>query len=250
MSNKILVVYSVADIQNSVDIVPFILQTESQILTEGCSSVLRHSMITKYYEADLEFIFQPLLNSSFANQLGEYNLDLSQQAIILAYKKDSDLITKFAEYASQEGASFDTCLCICLGDQPSSEKMLNWCLDFGYEWVGNGNVDQTEDDDDELALNRNISGAARVVEALECTMWTNMNTKSTTKVKNDPVIIPEEMGEEGLSVDEFDDLLGAMLNLRKQGDKISHEQRKVEAEKLASKLFMMLGEDNESDEDQ
>lgn len=255
MANKVLVVLQDIDVENISTIFPFLLQKNLKKISpnDGVTpmvSIFDYLMTTKYYEAQLQFVFIRLIDSNsttFIPQLSRYDIDLlEQQAIILAYKKDFDIITQFAEYATHLGASFETCLCVSIEENNNSERIKNWCIDFGYEWIGNGHQELEEEEDDGLFLSKNITGVKRVEEALQCTMWTNMKKLSLAPQEKPKV---ETLLEEDPSIEHFDQLLEAMIKLRTEGDKMDHEKRKREAANLATKLFNMLVEEEDEQED-
>jgi hypothetical protein len=246
MSNRVLVAFDTADIPSATDIIPHILETDALVQnTKLGTPILPHVLSTKYYTSKLEFVFLPLSTKHVSATLSEQGLDFSQQAIILAYNKNTAKITEFGEYAGKTGGEFETCLCVCTGDSGASTGIMDWCLNNGYEWVG-----KYEHNEDEVSK----QGRDRVIEALECTMWREMEKPGEKKELKDTVNeiqIEEPIDEEDLfqQTEDMDALLEAISKLRTEGGQLSHDDRKKQAEKLATQLFMMLGDDEDDDEE-
>ncbi|KAL0487698.1 alpha- and gamma-adaptin-binding protein [Acrasis kona] len=202
---------------------------------------------TKYYDAKLHFTFVPIVEDTtqkFSDQLLRYNLNcLEQNAVILVYKNDFSLLRNFAEYLIGIGANFDTCLVVSTSNY-ISDTVRTWCIDNGYEWIGE---DESLHSDD-----RNTLGVERVIEALSCTMWPHMTKKDPNAKK--PTTPQQEKKKEEIDLNELGDddgeddleqLFAAMMKLRNEGHNMDHDQRKKEAAILATKLFGMMGEDDD-----
>jgi hypothetical protein len=245
-----------------------------------------HAIHTKYYTAQLEF--STVLDKTNIHNHGS---ELNPHALIVTFENNEEAIGH-VQSTIQQVRSFYTnaevCLCVNLtkkkNDNDDSQhaqkhrKLIEICIDEQFELVQQPteNDDEEEEEEDEYEK----YGHERVIEALQSTMWPNMEkpvpvTPSATQQKKQTkrlsetveAVIEEDTQskeiadllhevlnapstattDEEKEVERFDELLGAMLTLRQSGHTLSDNDRKKRAADLALSLFSMIGGEEEDE---
>lgn len=167
-----------------------------------------------------------------------------------------------------------------VGKKLDEQPIQSWCVDQGIEYVRvysaqeqAEQVDQ-EDHDEGGLLSPERFGFDRVLEALESTMWQNMEQLqkqqqhnlvdrktqqslaegTVEKMANDSTVDADASTSLDQSaeraMEEMDTLLEQMLHLRNTGASLDHAERKEKAAAMAMSLFKMLKLDEEDEEDE
>lgn len=142
-----------------------------------------------------------------------------------------------------------------------------WCLDNGYEYVPYVSPVLNASSEEEEGMFAEKAGFDRVREALECTMWANMDkpqpVEATTKpvqqqqakdavkamfakVEQQPI---DELTEDEKRFEDFDQILSDVLKFKSESANLDNQQRKERAANLAMTLFQMLKLDGDDDEE-
>lgn len=142
---------------------------------DSVGSVESLTLRTKYYSADVEAHLHQVVKNEPVPALVH---DLHEYEAVLCVVDPSDsksfahvrqLLEKLAETEQFE-------VCLLVGDSPSTELKKNasnlaeletWCQDNAFELIGIGASDNQAEADEKR-------GVERVLEALECNMWSSM----------------------------------------------------------------------------
>ncbi|KAL0584534.1 hypothetical protein ABG067_005556 [Albugo candida] len=204
---------------------------------------------TKYYIADVEIDVYTLpndLSEDFHRQMTERmyegiifvinrndrstftNVRDAMQAIAELYPLSISLLIVYSaiEFSGQS---------VC-----TAAELESFCLDHSMELIDMDDDDRRRKEDD-----TECKGLARVVEALESTMWKSMqkiepNAMSTVS-QSDGIDTDAVNGD----MDAFDSLLSQVRQIRENGSKVTHEARRREAEEVAIRLWELIGHDED-----
>ncbi|EEY62516.1 uncharacterized protein PITG_14987 [Phytophthora infestans T30-4] len=150
--------------------------------------------------------------------------------------------------------------------------METWCQDIGFEFV---DLDAGNATSEDSVIDEKL-GIERVLEALQCNMWRSMemnppkveSAKETEGDATDDTKLQallqaleiagdgtvrgaaEEKGDEDdIDMAQFSALISEVRNVRDKGESLTDEQRRERAAEVAMKLWNLLGDDSDGDED-
>lgn len=100
---------------------------------------------------------------------------------VIAFHTDAESkedTQRFMDYLSQATDSFDPGVMLYIVEDESkiNPSLTDWCHENGFEVVSLKNEEEVVVDEDERFIEK--TGAARILEALESHMWTNMEYKT------------------------------------------------------------------------
>lgn len=116
---------------------------------------------------------------------------------------------RYIDYLSQATDSFDPGVMLYIVEDESTitPSLIEWCHENGFEVVSLKSEEEVEDDEDERFKEK--TGAARILEALESHMWTNMEYKTDLRPQKEKKAKVEDE-EQALDLDDESDLLEDM----------------------------------------
>ncbi|KAK8821137.1 hypothetical protein WA538_005766 [Blastocystis sp. DL] len=172
-----------------------------EILGSRIVSIYEVDVFTKYYFAHIELCFVSGNNATLTSEeLKTLISDNCQGVIFVCRSMDTsalDVIKKWNTATIEKSDSMELRLVVCsFGDiqNPTAEKNLKaikaWCIDNFYEMIpANLRVPHHS------WKSQDKEGVARVVEDMECVMWSNMDTskrRTTERVIEESVIINKD----------------------------------------------------------
>ncbi|EQC38060.1 hypothetical protein SDRG_04490 [Saprolegnia diclina VS20] len=221
-------------------------------------AVLAHTLVTKYYSAPLAFHvpeaahavpddlspYEGLLLVWDATQKASWSHVQSVMEAIASREHDLEVLVAVANHAS-----------------PSMvlENMNDCCLEHGFEHIA------VSRDASSAATGSETSGVDRLVEALQCNMWTSMEMRDgvrnpTTESTPTPAAAPKTPKTPQstpastpslLEQDEgFEALLQEVLSIREDVNlqRLTDDERRARAADMAMKLMSLLGDSDDDDE--
>lgn len=177
-----------------------------------------YKMDTKYYTAPLVICMPSEASdaSSFSADHAQLHhnfakaLDGRVDAVVALHsdtesKEDSD---RFLEYLSTATDAFDpgVMLYVVAEESKVAPSILDWCHENGFEIVSLKTEEEEEDDEEERFKEK--TGAARVLEALESHMWTNMEYKTVLRPQSERTAPAEAAQDENGDLEDEDSLEG------------------------------------------
>ncbi|RHZ26733.1 hypothetical protein DYB31_006008 [Aphanomyces astaci] len=250
--------------------------------TKGASSFRAHpaTISTKYYTAAVEFHVH---SQPFSGDWTAY------EACLLVWNANDKSSWSHVQNAVEGMGehSFDVLMAVACGSNIAinMENAMDWCLERGVEHVAVdlASSEPAASSSDDLASKDGTTGMARIVEALECTMWKSMEMKhghaapaaisSDALASSEPDPSPPELPSFNAAppsvsstaiptssaqpsantnnnngVEEFETLLHEVQAIRSQMQGVSDDQRRARAAEMAMKLWEMMGNDD-SDSD-
>ncbi|ETV96015.1 hypothetical protein H310_10670, partial [Aphanomyces invadans] len=242
--------------------------------TTAASSVHRAhgvTISTKYYAAPVVFHVH---SHKFDGDWAAY------EACLLVWDtNDSTSWCQVQDSVDRMGEhSYDVLLAVAFGSLDHSniiETTADWCLEHGVEQVVVTPVESSNDDPISTSVD-GTTGVDRIVEALECTMWTSMEMKNghappsqtsslnaqtspckrdtqprdavfsnvveapdrSTSAPSTSTSVPDKDRE---SVEEFESLLQEVQAIRSQMHGVSDDERRKRAADMAMRLWEMMG---------
>jgi len=252
---------------------------------------------TKYYTAKLQLFHAPPTQDqpSFTPQSESLHRNYVSQLLnrvdaVIVIHEESGIVEEnmlrlqsFLEHAT-ETLDPGVLLYVTNKEENLPWTMLEWCQENGFEVVG---LENEEEDDKEVGGIKEKFGLPRIMEALECHMWTNMEYKTSLRPQREKVEEPakpeeeeiddlgdvpagvrstfadvmkfmkgEEMaaGEnatEGVQMANFEGLMSAMgpiQQLRAHLSTLEDDQRRKMAARVAMALMGVLGDNDDEDD--
>ncbi|OQS04019.1 hypothetical protein THRCLA_03700 [Thraustotheca clavata] len=211
---------------------------------------------TKYYSALIEF---HVPSSSVLDDLSPY------EGVLMVWdagrKTSWSTVEAAMEAIARQEHGLEVMLAVANRVTPGTvlDNMQDLCLEHGVEHVA---IDEGRVDEPAAVGTGETKGIERIVEALQCTMWCSMEMASGhEKPAQEPVV--NAASESNVNVptqeipghhqdEDFEALLNEVLSIREDvnQNRMTDDERRARAAEMAMKLWSLLGEEDESSDEE